>query len=563
MNKTVDINLAGIIFHLDEEAYKALTDYLRKVKAQFSSKEVGDEIMADIEARIAELFHEALQGKRQVINEKDVEKVIATMGQPEDYRSDDDGDDNEDSTRYKSTYTGNTGRRYRQLYRNPDDKILGGVAGGLGAYFQMDPLWIRLAFVALFFGAGTGFWVYIILWIVVPEARTTAQKLQMEGEAINISNIEKKVMEEMEEVKQRLKDLGKSESVQRTKRRATEGIEDLTDTVVTMLKQLFKFVFKILGVALMFAGFLVLVGLISLFLGAGVYIDGVFVGLSEISQYATALMPDGFGMQYLWISVSLTVVAPIVAIIWLGIRLIFGNQVTNRAVSVIAGMVTTAGVVMLFILGVAMIRDFSSEGSDSRFYALNGASTEAVIVLEANETGIPRDYDTDWRFGDTKQYISNVNLDIRYTRETEPYLEVRKESRGRNRYDAEKKAIESDFKLGQNGSRIEMSSYLTIGRNQKFRGQEANVILYLPVGYSIYLDRSTKYILDDVANTIDLWDPKMVEHQWIMTDEGLACLDCLPKRDHDEWDDEDLEGLIDMEKVPPVPGPRKDTLPVF
>lgn len=186
MNKTLTINLANSIFNIDENAYNALQRYLEAVKKYLTGTKGNEEILADVEARIAELFTEKMTADKQVIVLSDVEAIIQVMGQPEDYSIDEDIFDED----YKQP---KTKTQVKKLYRDPESKLLGGVCSGIGHYLSIDPIWVRLLFIIFLFGGGFSVITYIILWIIVPEANTTAQKLDMQGEAANLSNIEKKI----------------------------------------------------------------------------------------------------------------------------------------------------------------------------------------------------------------------------------------------------------------------------------------------------------------------------------------------------------------------------------
>ncbi|MCB2197659.1 MAG: PspC domain-containing protein [Bacteroidetes bacterium] len=203
MKTTITINLGGIVFHIDNDAYEMLHAYLLAVEKQFVNENERKEIMTDVETRLSELFKETLAGKRDVIMTEDVSKVIEIMGEPEDFVEETE----QESTNFKA----NSKRKRteykttRRLYRDPDSRVLGGVCGGLGAYFNTDPILFRIIFILIFFGMGSGLIIYIILWIAIPEASTTAQKLEMRGEAITIENIKKAVREEFENVRKNMK----------------------------------------------------------------------------------------------------------------------------------------------------------------------------------------------------------------------------------------------------------------------------------------------------------------------------------------------------------------------
>ena len=142
MNKTISINLGGFFFHIDEDAYQKLSRYFDAVKRSLSP-DGRDEIMKDIESRIAELFQERLQNDKQVVGLSEIEEVISIMGQPEDYKIDDEYT----STGSSFSGTNEYNRKAKRLYRDGDNSLLGGVAAGFGHYLNIDPLWIRILFI--------------------------------------------------------------------------------------------------------------------------------------------------------------------------------------------------------------------------------------------------------------------------------------------------------------------------------------------------------------------------------------------------------------------------------
>lgn len=193
MNKIEYINLGGIPLAIDVDAAKRLQDYLYELDDYFGKSEYADEIIRDIELRLAELIEESM-GHRKVANMVDVEHSIKIMGYPEQFESTDtDGDAaykkrrQEGSPDEKQTY-------HRKLYRDPQSKILGGICSGLSVYFDIkDPIWIRLAFVLFTLTGGAGILLYIIMWIIMPEAKTSIDRLRMHGESVDLRNIERMV----------------------------------------------------------------------------------------------------------------------------------------------------------------------------------------------------------------------------------------------------------------------------------------------------------------------------------------------------------------------------------
>ena len=184
MKKTLTINLGGTVYNIDEDAYVLLDNYLNNLRYHFRKQEGADEIVRDIETRIAELFNECIRDGKQVITIEIVESVIARMGKPEDLN------DEADEEQEKKDTDKNISRR---LFRNPDDRILGGVISGISAYFGWDPTWVRIILIVFgCFGHGL-ILAYLIAWIVIPMAQTATEKLQMRGEPINVTNIGKTV----------------------------------------------------------------------------------------------------------------------------------------------------------------------------------------------------------------------------------------------------------------------------------------------------------------------------------------------------------------------------------
>jgi len=196
MKKTLTINLANQVFHIDEDAFYRLREYLDRIEAHFSDKDERSDIVSDIETRFGELFGQKISPQKQVIILQDVEEIIRIMGDPAEIG----GEEKAEERDYAASAS-----KPKRLYRDPENRVLGGVCGGIGQYFKIDSLIVRIVFLVVFFGFGLGLLIYIILWIVVPEARTTAQKLEMRGDPVNATNIGNFVKDEFENVKKTLK----------------------------------------------------------------------------------------------------------------------------------------------------------------------------------------------------------------------------------------------------------------------------------------------------------------------------------------------------------------------
>jgi phage shock protein PspC (stress-responsive transcriptional regulator) len=194
MKITVSINLGGYSFNIDEDAYAELKRYLKNLELHFAGEESSSEILSDIETRMAELFRTKLTNYKQVINIQDVQQIVSVLGTPEDISEND-----RPTSRDKFSSPG-----YHRMYRDTDHRVIGGVCAGMAAYWDIELWVVRLIFFALAM-MGVGILIYLILYIVLPEAKTTAEKIEMKGNPVNIHNIKDSVKKEFDTVRKNMK----------------------------------------------------------------------------------------------------------------------------------------------------------------------------------------------------------------------------------------------------------------------------------------------------------------------------------------------------------------------
>lgn len=221
MKKTFTINISGNVFHIEEDAFDKLQNYLQSLNQYFSSQAGGLEIISDIESRIAELFREKLNDKQEAVTNQWVDEVMNKMGKPEDFLEAEPTYCIEPNNELKGEKT------KRRLYRDTENSVIGGVCSGLSIYFNTDPVFIRILFIALvFLGVGISIVVYLILWIVVPKATTVIHRLEMKGEEPTIYNIQKTIQQEMKEVRERFSKINQSESFREGKKATRKAYND-------------------------------------------------------------------------------------------------------------------------------------------------------------------------------------------------------------------------------------------------------------------------------------------------------------------------------------------------
>jgi phage shock protein PspC (stress-responsive transcriptional regulator) len=312
MKTTVTINISGTVFHIEEDAYEVLQKYLVNLKSHFGASEEGKEILADIEARIAEIFIEKSTNVQNVVTIEMVNVAIEIMGTPEDF-VDEEGQEEAQVTETEEA------KRKRRLYRDPDHRVIGGVCGGLGAYFNMDPVILRIIFVALLFlTGGTALLAYVILWIAVPKAKNTAQRLEMRGQEATVKNIEKSIKEEVGEMKENFKKMKDSETYAKGKR----TVDAAGDVAYSGIKVILRVAVIVIGVLLIISGFLGLLGFISSMVIGHSFVQGwpmIWSPEVEVPGFLNHFVSPGtvtFGM----IAIGILAGIPLLAMLFIGTK---------------------------------------------------------------------------------------------------------------------------------------------------------------------------------------------------------------------------------------------------
>ena len=271
------MNLGGTVFHIDEDAYQLLDKYLTNLRLHFSKEEGSDEIMNDFELRISELFNERIRLGYEVITIEHVEEVIKRMGKPEElFENDDFQDENQTSD------TSNKEKEdKKRLMRDPDNKLLGGVAGGIAAYMGWDTTAVRLAMILLLFiPYAPIIIIYIILWLIMPMAQTAADKLIMRGESVTLENIGKTVTDGFEKVSNNVNDYISSD-------KPRTFLQKLADLFVNVVGFILKFLVILIGILLLPP--LLLVAFILVVITFALFTGGTSM-LYELSPFGTDLL---------------------------------------------------------------------------------------------------------------------------------------------------------------------------------------------------------------------------------------------------------------------------------
>lgn len=535
MNKTININLGGIFFHIDEIAYQKLKRYLDAIRRSLSDDPQGrDEILNDIEHRIGELLSEKVKDTRQVVNEGDIDRITKIMGKPEDYLVDEEIF--EDEPKYKPRNS------TKKLFRDTDDKFLGGVSSGIAHYFGIDALWLRILWIILVIaGFGTGIPIYILLWILIPQAETTAEKLQMKGEPVNISNIEKKIREEFQEVSSRVKN-GVNDVTEKIKNsdfkkkvNIKSGFQEILDTLGTIIITIFKVFGKLIGALLIFIAAATLIGLII-----GAFSFGSFEILGFGHQFVhyphfffDSILPRWLLALFIFIAIGI----PFVVLFILGLKILTSN--TNPVSTTTKLSLLGIWIISLLGLGFAGINFAGQNASNGVFkqteelpFVVNDTLRIKMIDDESlsNNDELRRLYSFETVYDNNikKLYSTRINVNVKSTDKPSAFIKIRKESSGKSRLNANNNAESIEYQFNLANKNLLLNGYFLTEFKNFNKEQQVNITIYLPKNTVIHLDKSTRTFLDDVDNVQGIHDRDMPKNFFRMTDDGLLCLDCNP-----------------------------------
>ena len=525
MNKTININLAGIFFHVDEDAYIKLQNYLEAVKRSFANEEGNDEILSDIEARIAELFNERIQNERQVVGMKEVDDIIEIMGQPEDYNVDGTAYDEANTATNETSKQNNKTKAPKQLFRDPLNSYAGGVSSGLGYYLGIDPVWVRLLWVLLtVFSSGAFILIYLALWIFVPKAETTAERLAMQGEPINISNIEKKIKEGFDEVSGKVKSSSPAIS---------ESISDI-------LKFLLKLFVKAIGVLLIII--------------SGFTIIGLFIGLFGVTVFNIIDFPWRSHMMvsfsivpsWVYMLLSLFVVGiPFFFLFILGMKILVENlKSIGRTTKLVLLALWIISILTLIFLGIKQATSHAYDAKVTKSEVLPITATDTLTVRMIENNLFVNQLEKNGGFelrtnenGEKMIVTQDITIYIKSVTNQTPLIKITKEAEGSSYEDAKKRAKNIQYNYTISGNDLLLDSHALSNMEDKYRDQEVKITLLLPIGMTLYADKNTASFNSwSTRNSLPVRNKE--GHYLLIENNSVKCDTCPFDTDESEWDDD-------------------------
>jgi phage shock protein PspC (stress-responsive transcriptional regulator) len=650
MKKVININFQGTIVPIEESSYELLQQYIESLRRYFANEEGRDEIINDIESRISELFQERLKTGSTCITDDDVNAIIKNMGRPSDFEEAEKGDNESDKNAgsdntkksenfFQGDWSWKGKRLYRdennkilggvcsgiaayfgidpvivrilflvsgigvlayiilwmfvpgsnmlengvrkRLYRNPDGKIIGGVCSGIGSYFDVNPWLPRfiflIPFISFFFRWGHfgpltfpnflsfsfspgSFIIYIILWLVIPEANTTSEKLEMKGEKVDLNSIKNSVLKEMKEVGVRVGKMGQDVGERMGKMGAEAGnfakekgadfgkevhyvarrsSGALGNIITTIFKIFMYFILGCIALAIIVALFAIAI---------------VAIGLFPLKNF---VLTDGWQSILAWGTLIFFIGVPVIGIITFIIRRFARVKTANKLMRYSFVGLWILGIVCFISLITSVARDFRSVSSlNEQRIPLTNPTVKSLEVMPLQNLNYRRigwfNLEPFGTFGSSEDtaFIANVQIKIVKSPTDSFQLSIIKMSNGRTRRFADTLVSLINFNAQQNDSLLTLDRAITVNTTDKFRNQYVEATIAVPVGHYIQIDKSFGYG-NRVSYRIFTRDPDWYYNndndnhydfnygvEYIMKQDGLYTLDGTRSdgRDND-WND--------------------------
>lgn len=508
MKRTIRITIKGLSYHLDEDAYQALNDYLHGIRNQFSSKEESEEIIEEVECRIAEIFTDWTNDQKQVISVEDIQRVITIIGEPADFLTDDEQAQNT----HKETHDRHAGK----IYRDKDNAVFGGVCSGLGSYFSIDPLLLRLLFVILVLFYGLSLWAYIILWIVIPAAITPEQKMAMKSRKYQSGKWRQKATNEFKDIKTG---------------QAYQGASDMASNVgkglSEMVHVLFRIVGVILGVGLLIGSMVLLIGFISAFILAEPLSTSFFPHAENLRSLGELFIRPT-SLTLLSITGFLTAFMPLVGLIYLGLKLMLRFQTQSNTLWIVG--LTTWVLSVLILIGTSMYeaRNYAFTHEQEGFTIIKPAPDTLYIKkkeLENSRTIRYEFFDADIQYIKSDDYPNRIfwetRIDFRNTTSDELRISWEKTIRGYNLDNPEDEKTHLGYDWEMQGDTLFLPAYYYTENLPAYRIPEFDIKLEIPSNQILYFDESIESQIGYFKTPEYISRFNLGNNFWQMQEQGL------------------------------------------
>lgn len=552
MNKILNVNLGGYALTIDDDAFNYLSAYLESLRKKFSDSEGRDEIVSDIEARLGELISQGMGG-RSIVMLPDVEAAVQIMGKPEEFETEPAAASSGSSTKSGSkSSSGPAVRTGKRLFRDLEDKVVGGVCSGLAAYFGFhDPVWMRLIFVLLTF-LSAGFWIpaYLLMMILVSPAKTAADRLAMRGEPINVDNIAKEIEEGFERFGDKMNELGDKMNKKDFKKKGFAAGQEAVSTGMTALGQIFAFMLQF--IAKFGIGIAILVG-IALFIGLAASWVGGIVAMTAAAPFVGFFSPFSSGTTWLGFANGFFLLGiPVVGLMLTGVRVLFKTR-TPAWLGAGLGAFWVLNLISFVSLAAFGAKGYRQSGTVSQTIDLSNITNDTlrisgIVMPKADESNDI--FDGDLRVHDNRLELNGM-IDIRVRRSEDGRLLCKQiiTARGSSNSEAMENAANTAFNVLVDKNVLRVPLSYSIPEGSKWRAQRVRINLEVPNGkYVIFDDNIYRRAGADVDLYDDQNDDNYISRRpdklFKMTPDGLICVDCDKIGDAEYSTDRSYEHFI-------------------
>lgn len=489
MNKTININLDGMAFKIEEEAYEKLDSYLETIRKRLGNNDEAEEIIADIEARIAELFRYKCEGCTIPLTA--VNEIIDTIGEPAEIVDEEDSADNSSSEKSTGTIPPYTGKK--ALYRDPDDRVLGGVCAGLGAYFDVDPLVFRIiAVVTTIAFQGVPLLIYIILWIAMPKAKTLAQRIAMRG-GLTFKKMGDDIKNEYQTVSEKYKN----------RYRNKYSTKNSGDYMSNGLNRTINVFGVILGIGI------ILFSVVSIMAITGFFVfKDAFWGLTLTEgKHFIVDIPGRFiphiDQTLAYASVLLLVGIPLLVVLYLGLKLIIRFRSNGKLIGTTALMLWLSGFVLISYTAIHVAKSFKTTANVTEEHVLEPTKASTIYFKSSNNTATWSEREFLMDIDHLEMFVEDSELVI----EGSPVINIKrgdffkvsidKQARGYDTEDASFNASATEYSWSQNDSVIYLDRHFSLGHEALVRQQKVYVNIEIPYDKELEVNQYLERLIDN------------------------------------------------------------------
>lgn len=471
MKKTLSIHLGRQLFVIEEDAYDRLQAYLKKLEVSLANESGITEIVEDIEMRFAELLTQYLGETRQVVTIGDIEKAIASLGEPEEIT--------EETEQPKQTQAASDSNGQKRMYRDVDNGMLGGLCSGLAAYLGIDPVIVRVIFVIFLF-MGFGFLLYIILWVIIPSAKTPSERLQMKGKPVNIDTLK----EEFEKTAGRLK----NDTIN-----AANKFKNNNQHLTSQAANVLRFIGKIFGVFLI-AGALIWLIIFSLVVSG--IIDVVPMtgdqNFASLYEFLHLVSPVNKSFSLIWMGILLVGFASPLLSIAFGVRLLIGRVNKYYKLNyIILPTIICIGVILGFMGAINSARDYEVYSEvENQHLAMNLDELQLKeLPIIVNNRRIVSTGGIDFISVQNNQIMEH-GVHVRYRESNDSLFHVSQvfSAHGIDRTAAQKRSMHVKHQLHVEGNKLMVDPYYSFPLKDGLRNQEIEVIIEVPKGKKFFIN---------------------------------------------------------------------------